>query len=94
MDSDFSEEDEHCSEEPVAASYGNPSRVFSKEVQECLRSLYAQGMTGWGKKHAVFLDVAKEKTGLKLSQIQVIAAKESLITVMVVVARRLGLQEP
>ena len=56
-------------EEEVEAH--NPSRIFSEEVHQTLSSLYARGMTGWGKKHSVCLNIARDRTGLTLSQIKV-----------------------
>ena len=52
------------------AQAGNP-RVLSAEVHETLNALYASGMTGWGKRHSVCLNIAKERTGLRLPQIKV-----------------------
>ena len=31
---------------------------FGDETQQVLKSLYKRGMTGWGKKHSAFLDLA------------------------------------
>ena len=58
-------------EEVEATSAHNPSRIFSEEVHQTLNSLYARGMTGWGKKHSMCLNIARERTGLTLSQIKV-----------------------
>ena len=44
---------------------------FSDDTQQVLKSLYKRGMTGWGKKHSAFLDLAAGRTGLTQPQIQV-----------------------
>ena len=44
---------------------------FGDETQQVLKCLYKRGMTGWGKKHSAFLDLAADKTGLTQPQIQV-----------------------
>ena len=46
-------------------------RKFGDENQQVLKSLYKREMTGWGKKHSAFLDLAADKTGLTQPQIQV-----------------------
>ena len=52
---------------------------FNDETQQVLTSLYRRGMTGWGKKHSAFLDLANDKTGLTLprAQIQVCVLDDS-----------------
>ena len=50
---------------------------FNDETQQVLTSLYRRGMTGWGKKHSAFLDLANDKTGLTLPQIQVCVLDDS-----------------
>jgi len=50
---------------------------FNDETQRVLTSLYRRGMTGWGKRHSAFLDLANDKTGLTLPQIQVCVLDDS-----------------
>ena len=54
---------------------------FGDETQQVLKSLYKRGMTGWGKKHSAFLDLAAGKTGLTQPQIQVCLLDECYVLV-------------
>ena len=54
---------------------------FGDETQQVLKSLYKRGMTGWGKKHSAFLDLAAGKTGLTQPQIQVCLLDECYLLV-------------
>lgn len=45
---------------------------FPSILVSVLNSLYCKGMTGWGVKHSVAIDVALHSTGLSLSQLKVI----------------------
>ena len=44
---------------------------FTESVNQSLLFLYHRGMTGWGKKKAHFIDIAKSETGLDAKQIKV-----------------------
>ena len=69
--SDETHQDMDSSDSDREEATSDPSRVFSDEIHATLRSLYERGMTGWGKKHSVSLNIAKDTTGLNLSQIKV-----------------------
>ena len=58
------------SEEAVANEM--VTKPFSSEVTKTLESLYARGMTVWGKVHSDAVDVATSSTSLSLLQVKVV----------------------